>query len=205
VQPDDLSIPEAKNNLRQRLSAARRARGEEDRQAARTANSDHLFARLSTLGCIAAYLPLPTEPLAADLLDQLALRCRVLVPLVVGAAPLDWCAYPVESRRGALGIDEPVGPSLGPNAIAQADAVLVPALAVDPAGHRLGRGGGHYDRTLELQGRLSAADRSPAINRSAVRIAVLYDDELLESVPYDDLDQLVQATVTPSAGYRTIG
>jgi hypothetical protein len=38
-----------------------------------------------------------------------------------------------------------------------------------------------------------------------VRIAVLYDDELLESVPYDDLDQLVQATVTPSAGYRTIG
>jgi len=199
VQPDDLSIPEAKNNLRQRLSAARRARGEEDRQAARTANSDHLFARLSTLGCIAAYLPLPTEPLAADLLDQLALRCRVLVPLVVGAAPLDWCAYPVESRRGALGIDEPVGPSLGPNAIAQADAVLVPALAVDPAGHRLGRGGGHYDRTLDLRARLLAGGSAGQL------IGVIYDDELVPSVPFDALDQSVSAVVGPSSGLRAVG
>lgn len=205
VQPDDLSVPAAKTRLRQRLSAARRSLAEAERQAARTANADHLFARLSATGCVAAYLPLPTEPLTVDLLDRLALRSRVLVPLVTGAAPLDWCAYPVEAQRGALGIDEPTGPPLGPDAIAEADAVLVPALAVDPSGHRLGRGGGHYDRTLDLQGRLLAADSGTKLGRVAVRIAVLYDDELLESVPYDDLDQLVHATVTPSAGYRTIG
>ena len=199
VQPDDLSVPVAKTRLRQRLSAARRARGEADRQSARTANTDHLFARLSATGCVAAYLPLPTEPLTVDLLDRLALRSRVLVPLVTGAAPLDWCAYPVEAQRGALGIDEPTGPPLGPDAIAEADAVLVPALAVDPSGHRLGRGGGHYDRTLALRSRLRGS--TPA----ALLIAVLYDEEFLDLVPVDPFDQPVSAIVTPMRGVLPIG
>ncbi len=85
----------------------------------------------------------------------------MLVPVVTGAAPLDWCEYvtrqpPQPTRRGALGIDEPTGPRLGPAAIADADVVLVPALAVDRRGHRLGRGGGHYDRTLALLSELRA-------------------------------------------------
>jgi len=102
------------------------------------------------------------------------------------------------TRRGALGIDEPTGPRLGPAAIADADAILVPALAVDRGGHRLGRGGGHYDRTLALLSRLRADPLPP-------RIALIYDDELLGAVPFDELDQPVTAIVTPGSGLSQLG
>jgi 5-formyltetrahydrofolate cyclo-ligase len=76
--------------------------------------------------------------------------------------------------------------------------VLVPALAVDRGGHRLGRGGGHYDRTLALLSRLRAERLPP-------RIALVYDEELLDAVPVDQLDQLVTAVITPSSGVSIIG
>ena len=55
--------------------------------------------------------------------------------------------------------------------MARADVVLVPALAVDAAGRRLGRGGGSYDRALARVGPLVPL------------IALIYDDELVEQVP----------------------
>lgn len=207
VQPDDDSIAAAKTHLRVRLIASRRARDDAERRTARDANAAHLLAGLAGVGCVAAYLPLPTEPLAVGLLDELATVARVLVPVVVGDAPLDWCEYPVPLRAAALGIDEPTGPRLGPRAIGDADAILVPALAVDRSGNRLGRGGGHYDRTLELQTQAlgAGANRSSALTLKGLRIAVLFDDELLEAIPIDELDQRVDATVTPAGGLRPVG
>jgi 5-formyltetrahydrofolate cyclo-ligase len=199
VQPDDLEIAAAKTRLRTGLIDARRAREVPTRHAARAANGRHLLAALRDVACVAAYLPLSTEPLGLDLLDQLARTVRVLVPVVTGAAPLDWCAYPSPVRRGALGIDEPVGPRLGPDTIADAEVVLVPALAVDAAGHRLGRGGGHYDRSLALRSRL-LGDRP-----TGRLIAVVYDDELLPSIPFDALDQRVSAVVRPVTGLQAVG
>jgi 5-formyltetrahydrofolate cyclo-ligase len=194
VHPDVDPIRAAKTALRTPLIAARQARGEAVRRAARGANTGHLRTALRRCSCIAAYLPLPTEPLDPRFLDELATSVRVLVPVVTGSAPLDWCEYPVPVRRGAAGIDEPEGPRLGAAAIGDADAVLIPALAVDLDGHRLGRGGGHYDRTLALRARL----RGPA--SPGLLIAVLYDDELLRSVPFDELDQPVSAIVGPETG-----
>jgi 5-formyltetrahydrofolate cyclo-ligase len=201
VQPDSEPIEVAKNRLRMTLLAARRARPESARQAARDAMSLHVRHALAGMQCIAAYLPLPTEPLDAAALDVLAGGARVLVPVVAGAAPLDWCEYlgnhptaAEPTRRGALGIDEPTGPRLGPSAIADADAILVPALAVDRGGHRLGRGGGHYDRTLGLLSRLRGPNALPT------RIALIYDDELLPEVPFDELDQLMTAVISPGSG-----
>ena len=192
-------ITAAKTDLRTRLIDARRGRGDAARQAARVANGVHLLAALADVSCVAAYLPLPTEPLDLGLLDRLAVGVRVLVPMVTGAAPLDWCEYPGPVRRGALGIDEPVGQRLGPDAVAAAGAVLIPALAVDPDGHRLGRGGGHYDRTLALRAQLIGD------GPGGLRIAVIYDDEYLPSVPFDELDQPVSAVVSPSSGLRVVG
>jgi len=203
VQPDDVPIEVHKTRLRTELLAARRARPESVRQAARDAVSAHLRHALAGMMCVAAYLPLPTEPLDPRTLGALAAGARVLVPVVTGAAPLDWCEYPAgqssASVRGALGIDEPTGPRLGPAAIAGADAILVPALAVARDGHRLGRGGGHYDRTLALLARLRGVDPLPP------RIGVIYDEELLGFVPFDELDQLVTATLTPDSGLSTVG
>ncbi len=186
-----------KEELRTTLIAVRRSRPENERRAARTANAAHLRAALAGRRCVAAYLPLPSEPLDAALLDALAAASTVLVPAVVGAAPLDWCRYPGPTRRGVFGIDEPTSTRLGPDAIGTADAILVPALAVDRRGHRLGRGGGHYDRTLAL---LDEA----RVGTAPDRIAVLYDGEILDSVPVDELDRSVSAVVTPSTGLLSL-
>ncbi|MET0862785.1 MAG: 5-formyltetrahydrofolate cyclo-ligase [Nakamurella sp.] len=187
----------AKAQLRSALLAARRARTDGEQVIARRANSAHLRAFLTPFPTIAGYLPLPTEPLAAELLNELAATHRVLVPVVSGAAPLDWCEHPGPTQRGAFGIDEPTGPRLGPAAVAEVDVLLLPALAVDGKGHRLGRGGGHYDRTLALRAQLSLS--------ADVQVAVLYDEEFLDWVPVDSFDQPVTAVVTPMRGVVPVG
>ena len=187
-----------KARLRGSILAARRARSADDRLIARRAISTHLQAFLQEPATIAGYLPLPTEPLDRQFLDDLAGTHRVLVPVVAGAAPLDWCEHPGPTRRGAFGIDEPTGPRLGETAVADIDVFLLPALAVDRLGHRLGRGGGHYDRTLALRGRLRGSTRTGPL------IAVLYDEEFLDAVPVDYFDQPVSEIVTPMRGVLPI-
>ena len=72
--------------------------------------------------------------------------------------------------------------------MASADVVLVPALAVDGQGNRLGRGGGSFDRALARVGPLIPV------------IALLYDSELLPSVPAEEHDQSVRAVARPEQG-----
>jgi 5-formyltetrahydrofolate cyclo-ligase len=191
---DDELIAAGKGRLRLALTAARRARNDQERRVARDAVTRHLRSALNRMTCVAAYHPLPTEPLDPLFLDELALTTRVLVPVVTGNAPLDWCEHPGPLRRGQYGINEPTGPRLGPSAITTATAILVPALAVDRAGHRLGRGGGHYDRTLDHLRRFDT-------NRLTTLIALIYDHELLDAVPSDTHDQPVTAVITPATGF----
>jgi 5-formyltetrahydrofolate cyclo-ligase len=189
----DDPLAAAKRAMRIPLLAARRARIAGDRAAARAAVAEHLAVALAGRACVAAYLPLPTEPLDPALLPRLARALRVLVPVVTGAAPLQWCEYTVASRPGRLGIEEPAGPRLASEAIGAADVVLVPALAVAADGYRLGRGGGHYDRTLALRSRLRG-------ERPDELIALVYDEEFGPAVPHDDLDVAVTAVITPGHG-----
>ncbi len=170
----------------------RRSRPTGEIAAARAAIVGHLRAELAGTSTVCGYLPLPTEPLSPELPALLlAAGTRVLVPLTRPGAALDWADYTPELTAGPFGIPEPTGPALGPAAAAGAEAVLIPALLVDARGTRLGRGGGHYDRTLpRLSGR---------------RIAVLFDDELVDELPAEDFDAPVTAVVTPGGGLRGIG
>jgi 5-formyltetrahydrofolate cyclo-ligase len=79
---------------------------------------------------------------------------------------------------------------LGVEAIATADVVLVPGLAVSPDGVRLGRGGGSYDRALA---------RVPA---GTFTCALLHDGEVGCDVPVAPHDRAVAAAVTPSGVTR---
>ncbi len=186
-------VAAAKQALRRPLIDARRARSPVDRAAARAAIGAHLQRALATVSTIAAYLPLPSEPLDRELLRTLAATRRVLIPVVTGPSPLDWCEFTEATRPGQLGIEEPAGPRLGPEVIGDVDAVLVPALAVGLDGYRLGRGGGHYDRTLALRAALRPATDD-------LLIALVHDEELGLDVPHDELDRPVTAVVTPTRG-----
>ena len=181
--------------LRRRLIAARRARSEADRAAAARANELLLTDLLAGSATVCGYLPLPSEPLTTRLLDRLvASGTRVLVPVVIADSPLDWCVYPGPTAAGAFGIAEPTGPRLGPAAIRTANSILLPALAVDPAGGRLGRGGGHYDRTLELLDSEHCGNTRPRL------VAVVFADEILERLPVEPHDKPVDSAVAAADG-----
>ncbi|MFG2474188.1 5-formyltetrahydrofolate cyclo-ligase [Streptomyces fagopyri] len=149
---------------------------------------------------VAAYVSVGSEPGTRALLDALHARgVRVLLPVLMADNDLDWGAYTGEGsltrvqHGGRMALLEPAGERLGPEAVQEADAVLLPGLAVDRRGLRLGRGGGSYDRVLA---RLERAGADPAL------VVLLYDTEVVEDVPRDPHDRPVHAVVTPSGVRR---
>jgi 5-formyltetrahydrofolate cyclo-ligase len=136
---------------------------------------------------VAAYVSVGREPGTGALLEALvAAGKRVILPLLQPDNDLDWAKYSgAEALASAgRGLLEPTGPPLGADSIATADAVLVPGLAVDHTGLRLGRGGGSYDRAL---------GRVPVGTFTCV---LLNDDEVLDQVPAAAHDRRVTAAVT---------
>jgi 5-formyltetrahydrofolate cyclo-ligase len=152
---------------------------------------------------VCAYASFGTEPDTTELIDTLSAQgVRVLLPVLLPNADLDWAVYNGRFAPGRLGLREPVGGRLGIEAILSADAVLVPALAVSTTGDRLGRGGGSYDRALtHLTARnTSSAQTSahPAQLRRPWVCALIYDHEVDADFPVDPHDQPVDAACTPS-------
>ncbi|MFG2194395.1 5-formyltetrahydrofolate cyclo-ligase [Streptomyces sp. NPDC048639] len=147
---------------------------------------------------VAAYVSVGREPGTRALLDALHARgTRVLLPVLLEDDDLDWGVHEGASRLAAArrGLLEPEGERLGPEAITTAEVVLLPGLAVDEQGMRLGRGGGSYDRVLA---RLERSGADPAL------VVLLYDGELLGAgeVPAEAHDRPVHAAVTPSGVRR---
>ncbi|GAA4560533.1 5-formyltetrahydrofolate cyclo-ligase [Pseudonocardia xishanensis] len=189
----------AKAALRARLLDARRALTPPQRAQAAEKLCGHVlqWARDQRSGPACAYLPIGAEPGSVALLDGLRAAGRpVLLPVVPARpGPLDWAPYrgPGSLGPGPLGLREPTTARLGPDALRTAALVLVPALAADRAGHRLGRGGGYYDRTLG-----AAAAGTPLL-------ALLHDGELIDDVPVDVHDRPVTGVAMPTPGIVVTG
>ncbi|MFG1668732.1 5-formyltetrahydrofolate cyclo-ligase [Streptomyces sp. Y7] len=157
---------------------------------------------LAHAGTVAAYVSVGSEPGTLALLDALRARgVRVLLPALLPDNDLDWGVYAGQEslervrHGGKMALFEPGGERLGPDAVTDADVVLLPGLAVDARGMRLGRGGGSYDRVLA---RLERAGARPSL------VVLLYDTEVVERVPAEPHDRPVHAVVTPS-GVRRFG
>ena len=182
-----------KAGLRRRLAAARADRPAEQRTAAARLIRDQLLEmpQVSAAGTIAAYYSIGTEPDTHGLIFALWKRgSYVVLPVLLPDGDLDWASYegPDSLAPGPRGLLQPVEPVRGPGTVARADVVLVPALAVDASGNRLGRGGGSYDRALARVG------------GQVPTIALIYDGELLDWLPTEQHDRPVRAVVRPSHG-----
>lgn len=197
---DAVTAP-AKAALRARFLAARKAVPHPVRtreaDAVRTALLNWVRGQANT---VCAYVPVGTEPGSARLLDELyAAGVRVLLPVAISAGsdraalPLRWARYvPGELAKADFGLLEPTGDRLPAEALSEAQVVIVPALAVDRRGARLGRGAGFYDRSLPLRG----AD--------AALIAIVRDDEFVDELPAEPHDVPMTHVLTPSGGVRRL-
>jgi 5-formyltetrahydrofolate cyclo-ligase len=183
----------SKGGWRSALIAARRLVPPEERARRAALLTRHALALAAEVdGPVAAYLAIGTEPWSVD--GPAALRAaghEVLLPVVTPDGPLDWVRDTGVHAAGPFGLREPVGPRLGPGAIGRCGLLLVPALAADRAGTRLGRGAGHYDRSLPLAG-------GPAV-------VVLHDEELVDALPAEPHDVPMAGALLPEDGFVTLG
>jgi len=135
---------------------------------------------------VSAYWPIRSELDPRPLLSELAARgCRCALPVIVERdAALEFRAW----RDGVALVDGPFG-TAEPAADAPVvvpDIVIVPLVAFDPVGHRLGYGGGYYDRTLA-----ALRDKS-----KVVAIGYAYAGQAVEALPVDAFDQRLDWLVT---------
>lgn len=186
-------VAAAKAALRASVNDSRRNQPPDQRADAGRLLRDHVLSwpQAEMAGTVAAYYSIGSEPETHGLLFALWKRgTYVLLPILLPDGDLDWASYegPDSLRPGPRYLTEPAEPPRGAEAISSADLVLVPALAVDHSGVRLGRGGGSYDRALARVG------------TPVPTVALLYDSEFVPHVPSGAHDQRVRLIARPAGG-----
>ena len=199
--PKPLDAEDAKEQLRATLRSRRRSRHrhcEHGHDAVCEAFTERALEALDGAGAVAAYVSVGHEPCTRLLLDRLAEQgVAVLLPVLGPHLARSWGSFRSAgdlAERAPGRPPEPGGEALPAEAVAQVDALVVPALAVDRGGRRLGQGGGWYDRMLPLR-------------RDGVSVfAMVYDDELVpEPLPTEEHDEAVDAVITPDAWFLLEG
>ena len=153
-----------------------------------------LKPHLAEARTILAYYSLPDEVNIHQLLnDLLAMGKTVLLPRVIDDEHMELRRYtgPHDLVEGAFHIMEPVGELFSDYALI--DVALIPGVAFDAQGHRLGRGRGYYDRFLSHLFTFSPSHLSPLT--SHLLIGVCFDFQKVDNVPSDDHDVLVDVVI----------
>jgi 5-formyltetrahydrofolate cyclo-ligase len=177
-------VSEAKKALRAQILAARSTN--------LSRQTSHLFAEsllalslqqnLKRIGC---YLPFGSEP-ATDSFIELAKAegIEIACPRIESDGRMVMAVLESETKPSELGFREPTGKVVESKDL---ELIVIPALAIDHKGQRLGRGAGYFDRFLEqYKGRT---------------VGLVYDSEFLPEVPSETHDLPVSMVVTQS---RTI-
>ena len=159
---------EAKAQLRAKVLASR--------PQSSSGLSENLKELVSGLpvGKVASYSPMKDEPDVSDFNAWLAGQDRLLLPRITGESLVFASG---ELTKGPMGLWEPSGEAEMP------ELLIVPALAVDLVGNRLGRGKGFYDRVLAGNG--------------IAAYAVVFESEVFESLPTEPHDEKLSGFVTP--------
>lgn len=188
------------------LAAEKRtARAEiRQRRAARSSRHGAAFASQLAQLCeelgaarVCAFVGSGAEPDTSAFIDWAVARgIEVLLPRSLADGTLDWAALDERGLApGRFGIPEPVGEALGVAAVLGADLVLVPAAAVDRSGARLGWGRGYYDRALAPATGSDGSCSSPVF-------AVVFEDEVLDTLPSEPHDVPVRGAITEERIHR---
>lgn len=182
-----------KNRLRARAKRARAAAFATHPDAARALVShfpDEIWPALHSV--VAGYSPIGDEIDPTPLLETFHCeQARLALPRVDGKSePLSFRAFSPgdELEAGAFGVKAPAARA----AALKPSLILVPLLAFDETGCRLGYGGGFYDRTL-------AALRKDG---SVVAVGLAFEAQKVRRVPTDRHDQILDLVITEDKAYR---
>lgn len=196
-----VEVEDAKEVFRRLIRTNRRNRSTAKRDAAAEAIADvfDTVPEVTEAACVSVYVSRPGEPDTSVLLDRLRARgVRILLPVLGDGLQRLWAEDKgrddlVERAPGRP--PEPSGPFLPFEDLRSANVIIVPALAVDTNGLRLGQGGGWYDRALEHA------------HPNAMTIAVTFPEEIYDAdprpLPSEEHDRAVDAVVTPE-GFSAI-
>jgi len=180
-----------KRALRAELRERRQLLSDAQRDAAASGIAIQLDALVREHGArsVSCFLSTTTEPETRGFIRAAVARgIRVLLPITRADGLLDWAvADDVDQiSEGLYGLPEPTGEVLGPIAVNDVDLMIIPAAAIDRTGTRLGWGRGYFDKTI------GSMEKCPPV------YAVIYDSEVLDSLPREVHDQPVDGIVTPT-------
>ncbi len=175
-------IPEQKQSLRAEARRFLVGLDSERKQAASQKILSHLRSWDAWVAArtVCAFTALPSEP---NVLVPWPDGKKIILPRVVGSqVRLHLVDNSEVLIAGSFGILEPAPNA--PVAMAKADIILVPGLAFDRSGARLGRGGGYYDRLLT--------------DFEVLRVGVCFEESVLERIPVEPHDARMDFLITPS-------
>ena len=187
-----LEDDDAKDELRKVLRAHRRAHHHHPAQghtAACDALTEHALEAVAGAANVATFVSVGAEPCTRLLLERLhETGVKVLLPVLGPHLARCWGLFQGSedlAERAPRRPPEPSGPTLPAEAVRHVDALLIPALAVDCDGRRLGQGGGWYDRMLPLRA------------SGTHTFAIIHPEELVTGpLPVEEHDEPVDAVIT---------
>jgi 5-formyltetrahydrofolate cyclo-ligase len=188
-----MTMETPKAELRARVRAARAAVSEPRRREAAIRDAAGAMGLTGVVGArgVLAYRAMPEELDPSALVNRLAQSgARIAYPRVhaPGELTLHW-GDECEFEPGYCGLLEPAAGSKEMS-LDEIALVLVPGVAFDAQCHRLGMGGGFYDRLLA------------ALPPHALKVALAFDEQIVDAVPFEEHDVMVDAVVTPSRIFR---
>lgn len=132
-------------------------------------------------GVVLMYYSLPDEVYTHAFVEKWSSEKKILLPVVKNDTEMEIREYTGKSdlKEGAFHIWEPSGALF--TDYDKIETAVIPGIAFDEEGHRLGRGGGYYDRLL------------PQLK--AYKLGVCFPFQLLDVIPYEDYDIVMDEVV----------
>lgn len=174
---------EEKKLLRREIRARKSMLSDEEKTAAAAMVAARVEALPEYLAAhtVLAYCALPDELPTADIIARASACKTVVLPVVKGESLELRCYEPEHLKEGYKGILEPSDEATAVSP-ADIDIAIIPGMAFDAEGHRLGRGGGFYDRLI------------PQLHCPLVGIG--FACQLVSSVPVEPFDRSLDFVIT---------
>jgi len=177
-----------KEQARAVSTSARQGMSVEERRDAELAIAAHDWSDLVGFGPVTCYVSMRDEPGTTTLRENLATHeIAIYLPIMQPERTLLWGLDNASMALNNFGIYEPEPADID---LANLSAMIIPGLRMGRDGTRLGRGAGYYDRVLNAVPRMNAG--------GPIRIGIVFDNELDDSVPHESHDSFLDVVVTPS-------